>query len=136
MEIKIYLFLLMTISAVAIISLAFGSVNQVDPEINIIDDISQSNALNSNNVSSAVKTKCSVCNGEGVVRCAECGGDGEIVKSIDCKKCDGSGKIYKNHNITNCPYCHDGQIVEAVTCSACNGTGWVKCTACNGKGII
>ncbi len=137
MEIKAYLFLLVIISAITLIYLSLGSVNQFNTETNIIDGVSQSKAINSSDVSKEiVKTKCSVCNGKGAFECTACQGYGKKVKSMDCKTCGGSSKIYKNHNITNCKDCQNGKIVETVICSVCDGTGWLKCTACNGKGII
>jgi hypothetical protein len=132
MEIKAYIFLLVIISAITLIYLSIGSINQLNPEINIINDVSQSKAITSNNIPKGiVRTKCSFCNGEGTFECTACEGYGKKVESIDCKTCGGSGKIYKNHNITNCKDCQNGKIVKTVICSVCNGTGWLKCTACN-----
>jgi DnaJ-class molecular chaperone len=136
MEIKAYIFLLIVISAIALIYLTLGSVNQVDPEINIIN-LQESKGITSNDISKGlIKTKCENCNGEGVIECPECKGSGEIVKSTDCKTCGGSGKIYRNHTILDCLDCNDGKIVETRTCEACNGIGWIKCPLCDGKGVV
>lgn len=137
MEIKIYLFLLVAISVIALIYLALGSVNQVDPQIDIVNNVSQYKGINSNDILNGVsKTKCENCSGEGVIECPTCKGSGELVKSIDCKNCGSSGKIYKNQDIIDCPYCDDGKIVETTICNVCHGSGQIKCPVCNGKGII
>lgn len=137
MEIKIYLFLLVAISVIALIYLALGSVNQVDPQIDIVNNVSQYKGINSNDILNGVsKTKCENCSGEGVIECPTCKGSGELVKSIDCKNCGSPGKIYKNQDIIDCPYCDDGKIVETTICNVCHGSGQIKCPVCNGKGII
>ena len=111
--------------------LTLGSINQVEPEIKIINNTSQSKNVTSNYIPRGrVQTKCDNCNGEGVIECTACKGSGEKVESIDCKKCEGSGKIYKNHNITNCTDCNNGRIVESTVCSICDGHGYVKCHVC------
>lgn len=77
MEIKVYLFLLVIISTTTLIYLSLSPINQFNTEVNIIDDVSQSKAINSSDVSKEiVKTKCSVCNGKGTFECTACQGYG------------------------------------------------------------
>lgn len=136
MKMKIYLTLLVIISIISPTYLALGSVDQVDPEIKIVEDISQSKYTSSNDIPKKSTIKCKNCNGKGIIECTACKGCGEKVESRDCKTCGGSGKIYKNHNITNCTDCHDGRIVESSICNICNGLGRGKCQICRGDGII
>lgn len=131
MKMKLYSLLLILFAITSLIYLNSISVNQIDPEINI-----SNNVLHSNYALNGKETKCSACKGKGIIKCTACEGYGEITESSDCEKCRGTGKIYKNHNITTCIECYGGKKTKKVICSICNGSGWVKCRECDGKGIF
>ena len=73
---------------------------------------------------------CAVCNGSGVIECAECE-NGQI--DVICSVCSGSGLV-----TADCNVCSATGYLE-VTCSTCTGTGLngeTQCSDCSGNGIV
>ena len=66
---------------------------------------------------------CEKCDGDGMVFCEYCLGEGES-SGIRCDLCEGDGE---------CAYCDGGKYKEWMLCTACYGKG---CSGCKDEGWI
>ncbi|HXG62502.1 MAG TPA: hypothetical protein VNO22_14090 [Planctomycetota bacterium] len=72
---------------------------------------------------------CSVCGGEGRLRCTNCHGKKEI--KFVCKACKGSGRMINKvgFQLDNCPPCKSTGVERLVRCEKCRD-GYIDCRQC------
>jgi hypothetical protein len=75
---------------------------------------------------------CSVCSGEGKLRCTNCHGKKET--KVVCKDCGGSGKKKQSSGflLDNCPRCKSTGIENLIKCFKCQD-GFNECKQCDKK---